>query len=71
MKSNQKYQNVSNELDDIFKENLKKILLARGYTQGRFVEEMNREKISLGRTSLNKILNGSQRVSAAFLLTCS
>ena len=39
MKSNQKYQNVSNELDDIFKENLKKILLARGYTQGRFVEE--------------------------------
>ena len=62
MKSNQKYQNVSNELDDIFKENLKKILLARGYTQGRFVEEMNREKISLGRTSLNKILNGSQRV---------
>ena len=26
MKSNQKYQNVSNELDDIFKENLKKIL---------------------------------------------
>ena len=42
MKSNQKYQNVSNELDDIFKENLKKILLARGYTQGRFVEEMNR-----------------------------
>ena len=70
MKSNQKYQNVSNELDDIFKENLKKILLARGYTQGRFVEEMNREKISLGRTSLNKILNGSQRVSAAFLLSC-
>lgn len=70
MKSNQNYQNISNELDDIFRRNLRMLLSACGWTQMSFSEDMPRKTISLGRSSVNKILNGKQRVSAAFLLGC-
>ena len=70
MKSKQNYQNISNELDDIFRRNLRMLLSACGWTQMSFSEDMPRKTISLGRSSVNKILNGKQRVSAAFLLGC-
>ena len=70
MKSNQNYQKISDDLDDIFRKNLRMLLSACGWTQMSFSEDMHRKTISLGRSSVNKILNGKQRVSAAFLLGC-
>lgn len=47
MKSNQNYQNISNELDDIFRRNLRMLLSACGWTQMSFSEDMPRKTISL------------------------
>lgn len=71
-KKDEKYKELDKALNQIICRNLKALLNARGLSQGNFCKELAKEKVSISRSYLNKILNDpiSAHISAVFLLSC-
>lgn len=71
-KKDEKYETLNRTLNHTICENLKSLLKARGLSQKRFCQELARERTSITRSYLNKLLRDPlpTNISAAFLLSC-
>lgn len=69
----EKYEKVACEVNQTIRENLKKLLSERGFSQREFCRLLASEKTSVTRTYFNKILHEEKpdkNIPAAFLLSC-
>lgn len=68
----EKYEELNRTLNHIICQNLKALLEARGLSQKKFCQELAKEKTSITRSYLNRLLKNPfpPNISAVFLLSC-
>lgn len=70
----EKYKTIAYEVNQTIRENLQKLLIARGLSQREFCKLLSAKKTSITRSYFNKILhapeNAPENIPVAFLLSC-